>query len=267
MSGHSVIWAVRLLALRLRWAAVLPVLFFVTAAAASQHLVDQGLFGRSNAWDVLFNVFVPQSAVLVAIPVFILLASRSLTRPWEAQVWLRLQSRVRWWWAEVAALAILASGYTLLLAVAALAAAHMVGLPWSWGWSAFAHSNGSLVGAGGYQAQLLSPPPIVVAFEEVGVFALGLWVLSVLSQVVGLVARSQWSGLLASWGIVIIGYTLLSNGAAWLIRWLPGSQFTLAPHEWYAGFPVAWTVAYGALLLMAGVWVGTWVALRRQWNL
>jgi hypothetical protein len=224
-----------------------------------------GLFeGVSNPWDILLASTHHKQVDLLVVPLYLLLLTRDLRHPWEALVGLRLRDARRWWMGHVGAAGITAVlvvvGIGILAVVVPLAGDH-----WTWQWGAW-----SLDTLG--PATMASPTwriPWLAGLEELGLLALGLWSIGILSHVLALWWRSPWYAwsllVLLSWGSV----AALGTGLQTLVWWLPsGSQFCLEYHWTPDGTIVApgWSILYGSLLLAVASASGCHIARSSPWD-
>ncbi|MCL8209305.1 MAG: hypothetical protein K6V97_14735 [Actinomycetia bacterium] len=218
-----------------------------------------GIFeGARNPWDILLASTHYKQVDLLVVPLYLLLLTRDLRHPWEALVRLRLRDARRWWAGHVGAAGLTAGLVVVGIAVLAVIVP-LIRHQWTWRWGTMARAT---LGP----AILASPTwrvPWLAGLEELGLLALGLWAIGVLSQVLTLWWRSPWYAwivlVLLGWGSV----AAFGTGLQTLVWWVPaGSQFCLEYHWTPAGPVVApgWSVLYGSLLLAAATAAGGAIA-------
>lgn len=285
VAGEGSVWALRgtpflrLLVWNLRaawrpwWVPAIIGLFVLLgwsgAGQAAGIVESNGTSLPANVWDGLFVAFagpgiesssIPLLAGWLAIHLLFFygtgeLANGELQRQGYCVVPL-VGSRSRWWRGKVAALLVLAAGYSALGIVAALAGA-LIRLPWS--------SQGSVLVRSGDLAPAVELSPAALVALIFLLFAGTLFALATFQAALAVTWRSSIYGLTAIEVILILSWLLGADNRE-LIRWLPGSQSMLLRHTLFnssvPGFSLGWSYLYNALLALLAIGFGAWLVRR-----
>ncbi len=216
----------------------------------------------ANVWDVFLSVLNNPMEAIILWPVgfLTLLAdfSRRDHQGWGVFRWCRAASRVDWWLAKVAAIAVLAGVYTgivtLVVSLCSLAA-----VPFAWHWSPLVWAIHWQYTGGLARAWLRVPPPRV-GLDVIGLWFAGLWAIGTVLNAVTVWTQTAIGGWLVSVLVALGSYEMWSTHSG-LLRWAPMVQVLLQAHS--PQLSLAWSWMFDGGMVTAATVVG-WLASRRQ---